>query len=147
VDDILIATKKILRIEICMDKDAKRLWLSQADYVKKVLERFSRENAKLVSTPLVNYFCLSTLQCPKTVKEIEDISMVPYANAVGCLMYVVVYTRPNFAYAVSVVNKYMANLGRQHLDVVKWIFRYLKGTTDYDITFFIQKRDFQLSGT
>ena len=114
MDDILIATKKILRIEICRDKDAKRLWLSQADYVKKVLERFSRENAKLVSTPLANYFCLSTLQCPKTVKEIEDISKVPYANVVGCLMYVMVCTRPDLAHAVNVVSKYMANLGRQH---------------------------------
>ena len=52
-------TKKILGMEIRRDKDAKRLWLSQAGYVKKVLERFSIENAKPVSTPLANYFHLS----------------------------------------------------------------------------------------
>ena len=56
------ATKKILGMEIRRDRDAKRLWLSQANYVKKVLERFSMENAKPVSTPLANHFRLSTSQ-------------------------------------------------------------------------------------
>jgi hypothetical protein len=54
------AAKKILGMEIHKDKDAKRLWLSQAGYVKKVLERFSMENAKPVSAPLANHFRLST---------------------------------------------------------------------------------------
>jgi hypothetical protein len=52
--------KKILGMEIRKDRDAKKLWLSQAGYVKKVLERFSMENAKPVSTPLANHFHLST---------------------------------------------------------------------------------------
>ena len=128
-------TKKIIGMEIRRDKDAKRLWLSQAGYVKKVLERFSMENAKLVSTPLANHFRLSTSQCLKTIEETEDISKVPFASAVGCLMYAMVCTRPDLAHVVSVVSKYMANSGKQHLDAIKWIFRYLKGTTDYNITF------------
>jgi hypothetical protein len=37
------------------------------------------------------------------------------------------------------VSKYMANLGKQHWNAIKWIFRYLKGTTDYGITFVKQK--------
>jgi hypothetical protein len=138
--------KKILGMEICRDRDAKRLWLSQADYVKKVLERISMENAKSVSTPLANHFCLSTSQCPKTVEETEDMSKVPYASAVGCLMYAMVCTGLDLAHAVSVVSKYMANLGKQHWDAVKWIFRYLKGTTDYDITFVRQKSDLSVVG-
>jgi hypothetical protein len=140
------AAKKILGMEIHRDRDAKRLWLSQASYVKKVLERFSMENAKPVSTPLVNHFHLSTSQCPKTVEETEDMSKVPYASAVGCLMYAMVCTRPDLAHAVSVVSKYMANPGKQHWDAVKWIFRYLKGTTDYGITFVRQKSDLSVVG-
>ena len=50
-------------------------------------------------------------------------SKVPYASVVGCLMYAMVCSRPNLAHAMSVVSKYMANLGRQHRDAVKWIFR------------------------
>ena len=77
------------------------------------------ENAKPVSTHLVNYFRLSTSQCPKTVEETEDMFKVLYASAVGCLMYAMVCTRPNLAHAVSVVRKYIANLGKQHWDAVK----------------------------
>jgi hypothetical protein len=76
------AAKKILGMEIHRDRDAKTLWLSQADYVKKVLERFSMENAKLVSTPLANHFHLSTSQC-QTIEETEDMSKVPYAIVMG----------------------------------------------------------------
>jgi hypothetical protein len=134
-------TKKILRMEICKDKDAKRLWLSQAGYVEKVLERFIMENAKLVSIPLANHFHFSTSQCPKIVEETEDMSKVPYASAIGYLMYAMVCTKPNLAYAISVVSKYMANPKRQHWDVVKWIFRDL---TEYGITFVRQKSDFSV---
>jgi hypothetical protein len=140
------ATKKILGMEIRRDRDAKTLWLSQAGYVKKVLERFSMENAKPVSTLLANHFRLSISQCPKTVEETEDMSKVSYASAVGCLMYAMVCTRPDLAHVVSVVSKYMANPGKQHWDAVNWIFIYLKGTTDYDITFVRQKSDLSVVG-
>jgi hypothetical protein len=92
--------KKILGMEIRKDIDAKRLWLSQASYVKKVLERFNMENAKPVSTHLANHFHLSTPQCPKTVEETKNMSKVPYASAVGCLIYVVVCTRPDLAHTM-----------------------------------------------
>jgi hypothetical protein len=114
--------------------------------VKKVLERFSMENTKLVSTPLVNHFRLSTSQCPRSVEETEDMSKVLYASAVGCLMYAMVCTRPDIAQAVSVVTKFLANLGRQYWNTVKWIFRYLKGTTDLSITFARQKGDVSTTG-
>jgi hypothetical protein len=138
--------KKILGMEIRRDKNAKRLWLSHPGYMKKVLERFNMENAKMVSTPLVNHFHLPTSQCPRIVEETKDMSKVPYASAMGCLTYAMVSTRPYLAYAVSVVSKCMANLRRQHWDEVKWIFRYLKGTIEYGITFVRQKSDLSVIG-
>jgi hypothetical protein len=75
------ATKNILGMEIRMDRNAKRLWLSQVGYVK-VLERFSMKNAKPVSTPLANHFHLSNSQCPKIV-EIEDMSKVSICKCSG----------------------------------------------------------------
>ena len=91
------AAKKILRIKIHRERALRRLWLSQSGYIRKVLERFSMENAKLVSTPLANHFRLSTTQCPKTDDDVQDMSKVPYASAVGCLMYVMFCTRPYLA--------------------------------------------------
>uniref|UniRef100_A0A2N9FRN5 CCHC-type domain-containing protein n=1 Tax=Fagus sylvatica TaxID=28930 RepID=A0A2N9FRN5_FAGSY len=129
------AAKKILGMEIRRDREARKLWLSQKNYIRKVLEKFSMLDAKPVSTPLANHFRLSGSQCPKNEEEIENMSKVPYASAVGCLMYAMVCTRPDLAHAVSTVSRYMANPGREHWNAVKWIFRYLKGTAEHGILF------------
>ena len=54
---------------------------------------------------------------------------VPYALAVGSLMYATVCTRQDIAFVVGAISRYMSNLGREHWATVKWILRYLKGTT------------------
>uniref|UniRef100_A0A2N9F5E5 CCHC-type domain-containing protein n=1 Tax=Fagus sylvatica TaxID=28930 RepID=A0A2N9F5E5_FAGSY len=129
------AAKKILGMEIHRDRGARKLWLSQKNYIRKVLEKFSMLDAKPVSTPLANHFRLSGSQCPKNEEEIENMSKVPYASAVGCLMYAMVCTRPDLAHAMSTVSRCMANPGREHWNAVKWIFRYLKGTAEHGILF------------
>src|SRR4051812_10294751 len=106
--------KKILGMEIRMDRASKRLWLSQHSYVEKVLERFSMRDAKPLSTPLAQHFKLSTTQCPKTDDEVRDMSGIPYASAVGCIMYVMVCTRRDLTQSVGVVSKFLQNPGRQH---------------------------------
>lgn len=58
-----------------------------------------------------------------------------YDNMVGSLMYVMTCTRPNIVHANRLLRKYMANLGKPHWEVVKWVLRYLKGTPDYEIMF------------
>ena len=127
--------KKILGMEIHRDRASKRLWLSQHSYVEKVLKWFSMRDAKLVSTPLAQHFKLSTTQCPKTDDEVQAMSGIPYASAVGCIMYAMVCTRPDLAQSVGVVSKFLQNPGRQHWDAVKWILRYLRGTTGHGIMF------------
>ena len=101
------AAKKILRMEIRRDKALGRLWLSQSSYVRKVLERFSMENAKPVSTPLANHFKLSTTQCPNTDDDVHDMSKVPHASVVGFLIYALVCISPHLAHVVSAVSKFL----------------------------------------
>jgi hypothetical protein len=48
-------------------------------------------------------------------------SKVPYSSDVGSLMYSMVCSRPDLSYAMSLVSRYMANPGRTHWEVVKWI--------------------------
>ena len=50
-------------------------------------------------------------------------------------MYAMVCTRPDIAYAVGVVSRFLSNLGRQHWETVKWIMRYLRGTSNLKLTF------------
>jgi hypothetical protein len=54
----------------------------------------------------------------------DYMSKVPYASAVGSLMYAMVCTRPDIAHAVGVVSRYMNNPGKEHWMAVKWILRY-----------------------
>jgi hypothetical protein len=70
-------------------------------------------------------------QCPKTHEEEEDMSHVPYASAVGSLMYAMVFTRPDIAHAVGVLSRYISKPGKEHWATVKMVFRYLSGTASY----------------
>uniref|UniRef100_A0A2N9IFF3 Integrase catalytic domain-containing protein n=1 Tax=Fagus sylvatica TaxID=28930 RepID=A0A2N9IFF3_FAGSY len=81
------AAKKILGMEIHRDRGARKLWLSQKNYIRKVLEKFSMLDAKPMSTPLANHFRLSGSQCPKNEEEIENMSKVhgePRERALEC---------------------------------------------------------------
>ena len=62
-------------------------------------------------------------------------SKVPYASAIGSLMYAMVCTRPDIAHVVEVVSKFMSKPGKQHWEAVKWILRYLKGSSDTSLCF------------
>lgn len=62
-------------------------------------------------------------------------SIVLYASAIGCLMYVIVCTIPTLTYTMSVASKLIANPRKEHWQAVKWGFRYWSGTFDYNIEF------------
>ena len=60
---------------------------------------------------------------------------VPYASCAGSLMYAMIATRPDIAFAVGVVSRFMSDLGEKHWEAVKGILRYLSGTKDMCICF------------
>ena len=122
-------------MKITRDKQNHLLKLSQEDYIEKVLKRFNMNNAKSVTLPLAKHFKLTKHLCPKTDKEKEYMTKVPYALAVGSLMYAMGCTRPDIAQAVGVVSRFMNNPGKGHWEAVKWILRYLRGTSHYSLCF------------
>uniref|UniRef100_A0A3Q7H976 Reverse transcriptase Ty1/copia-type domain-containing protein n=1 Tax=Solanum lycopersicum TaxID=4081 RepID=A0A3Q7H976_SOLLC len=127
--------RQILGMQIVRDRKTKKLVLSQEKYIQKVLRRFSMDKAKVVSTPLAMHFKLSTKQCPSSDDEKEDMKKVPYASAVGSLMYAMVCTIPDIAHAVGVVSHFLSNPGREHWNAVKWVMRYLCGTSSLSLCF------------
>ena len=129
------AAKQILGMRITRDRKNHKLTLSQSEYIQKVLKRFNMQNAKPVSIPLASHFKLSKEECPKTQEEMAHMSKVPYASTVGSLLYAMVCTRPDISHAVGVVSRYMNNPGKEHWMAVKWILRYLKGTTNQELCF------------
>ena len=57
---------------------------------------------------------LSSEQCPKTQEEEEDMSRVPYASAVGSLIYAMVCTRLDIAHEMGVLSRFMSKLGKEN---------------------------------
>ncbi|CAA7059133.1 unnamed protein product [Microthlaspi erraticum] len=127
--------KQILGMRIVRDRGERLIHLSQEKYIEKVLRRFHMDKSKVVSTPLAAHFRLSSQQSPSTELEKQDMARVPYASAVGSLMYAMVCTRPDLAHAVGVVSRFLSNPGRDHWTAVKWILRYLRGTSSLKLTF------------
>lgn len=99
------------------------------------MKKFHLESAKVVKTPFAQHFKLSSSQSPTDINEVEEMKSVPYANLVGSLMYGMVCSRPDLAYAMSIVSRFMSNLGRPHWDATKWILRFIKGTVNKGLSF------------
>ncbi|GJY22389.1 retrovirus-related pol polyprotein from transposon TNT 1-94 [Tanacetum coccineum] len=126
---------KILGMQIHRDRVSRKIWLSQKSYVKKILQRFNMQDCKPISTPFPTNVKLSSKMSPSSEKERMKMSRVPYASAVGSLMFAMICTRPDIAHAVGVVSRYMAEPGREHWEAVKRILRYIKGTSDVALCF------------
>ena len=69
------------------------------------------ENSKKGFLPFRHGLTFSQDQCPKTQSEKDRMAGIPYALAVGILMYVMLCTRPDICFAVGVVNRYQSNPG------------------------------------
>ena len=139
------AASRILGMDIIRDRGKRLLCLNQSSYIKKVLETFDMSNSKTVLTPLAQHFKLSANQMPKTDYERDQMASVPYASAVGSIMYVMVCTRPDIAYALSMVSRFMGNPGKEHWEALKWILRYLKNTINKGLVFGINKHSKDLN--
>ena len=83
-------------------------------YIKKVLKRFSMENSKRGLISFRHGIHLSKKMCPSTPKEIERMSKIPYASAIGSIMYAMLCIRPNIAHAVSVMSRYQSNPSKEY---------------------------------
>jgi hypothetical protein len=125
----------ILGMRIERDRSKKLIWLSQTDHIDKVLQHFNMDGGKASSVPLQSYVKLSKQDCPVSEEEKAEMEKIPYASAVGSLMYAMIATRPDIAFAVGVVSRYMSNPGKKHWQAVKGVLRYLKATRNMRICY------------
>ena len=73
---------------------------------------------------------LNQTQCPTTAEDREKMKVIPYASAIGSIMYAMVCTKPDVCLAISLAGRYQSNPGVDHWTVVKNILKYLKRTKD-----------------
>ena len=95
-----------------------------------MLSRYKKQNSKRGLLPFRHGIHLSKEQCPKTPQEVKDMRCIPYASAIGSLMYVMLCTQLDIYYAVGIVSRFQSNPRYDHWTVVKNILKYLRRTRD-----------------
>ncbi|GJY69803.1 retrotransposon protein, putative, ty1-copia subclass [Tanacetum coccineum] len=120
----------ILGIKIYRDRSRRLIGLCQSAYIEKILKRFHMENSKRGSIPMQDKLRLSKSQGASTPAELKRMQNVPYASAVGSIMYAVRCTRPDVAFAQNITSRFQQNPGDLHWTTVKNILKYLRNTKD-----------------
>lgn len=95
-------------------------------YAKRILSKFQMQNCKNVSTQMDHNHNTSIYEESETVSY-------QYREAIGSLMYLALVTRPDIAYAVGVLSRFMEEPKIIHVNAVKRIMRYVKSTVNFGI--------------
>lgn len=100
------------------------IFLNQSLYANQILSKFNMNDCKTISTPM-----------DQTIDNCDDSEPenYPYREAIGNLMFLATVTRPDIAYAVGVLSRFMENPKNIHVNAVKRIMRYIKSTKDHGL--------------
>ncbi|CAI7916792.1 unnamed protein product [Closterium sp. NIES-54] len=122
----LFYTLVYLGLQITRDRAQRTITLTQSHMVQQVLQRFDFTYSSPQATPLSTRHSLSALPSDEFVEPSG-----PYPELVGCLMYLMTCTRPDLAYPLSILARYVAP-GRhrpEHMAAAKRVLRYLCSTS------------------
>ncbi|KAI3728566.1 hypothetical protein L6452_17204 [Arctium lappa] len=100
--------------------------LNQTHYVDKILEKFNEGDTSIARTPIDTSQHLSK-------NRGEGVKQVEYSRIIGSLMYLMSYTRPDLAYAVSRLSRYTSNPSLEHWKSITRLLRYLRYTREYGL--------------
>ena len=102
--------------------------LNQSHYIEKILKKFNSFDVVPVKTPYDASVCLK--------KNYDaSISQSEYAKIIGSVMFLMNYTRPDIAYAVSRLSRYTHNPSSEHWNALYRLLKYLKGTMYWSLNF------------
>ena len=117
------------------DCKARTISINQCAYIESMVEKFKLTNAKPVSTPMEPGAQFSVDQSPSLLNQTSRMQGVPYTEVIGSILWPVVVSRPDAAYAVGVLSQFMQNPGPAHWEGVKRIISYLGTTKNLWLTF------------
>ncbi|CAI7840926.1 unnamed protein product [Closterium sp. NIES-54] len=118
--------RSYLGLQITRDRARRTITLTQSHMVQQVLQRFNFTYSSPQATPLSTRHSLSALPSDESVEPSG-----PYPELVGCLMYLMTCTRPDLAFPLSILARYVAP-GRhqpEHMAAAKRVLRYLCSTS------------------
>lgn len=118
-------------LQIKRNRAARTCKLYQGRYLRIILERFGMQDCNPVATPLDPSVKLTALAAEDT----HLMAQVPYAVAIGSLMYASTGSRPDISFAVQTLSQFTSRPSDVHWASVKHVMRYLKGTIDTGLIF------------
>lgn len=124
---------KFLGLNVIIKDDI--LLINQLDLIEKVLFRFNMVNCNTSRIPVQPKLCL----VKGSNEEVE--CNVPYRELVGCLMYIMLGSRPDLCFAISFFSQYQNNYTFEHWKNLKNILRYLKHTKHHCLKYERAKTD------
>ena len=123
-----------LGMQVTRNREQRLITMSQSTYIKNVVDRFNLGDSKPVSSPMIAGQVMVQSDPDKwSAADIELMKSTNYPEMVGSLMHAAVYTRPDVAFSVSQLARFMACPGPVHVQACKRVMRYLKGTDSYSL--------------
>ena len=107
------------------DRNVRTIAINQQSYIKGMLEKFTLTSAKPVSMPMDPGTKFSNEQCLSTPTQLAKMHGVPYAEAIGSILWPVMISRPDCAFAVSTLVQFIQNATQAHWEAVKRVMVYL----------------------
>ncbi|WAO96990.1 Retrovirus-related Pol polyprotein from transposon TNT 1-94 [Fusarium falciforme] len=123
--------KYYLGMSLRRDRANRSISLSQTTYLEKILRDFGMDQCAPNATPVAT----SKFGEPDPDYKATDKLKQWYAKAIGSLMYLMLGTRPDIAFAVSLCSRHLGNPTNEHQTAVKRIFRYLKGSHNLELVY------------
>lgn len=125
----------ILEIKLRHEKQNKSIFLSNEQLIKDILEDYDMLNCTSTATLMID-MTISSDACPEDgSEEWHKMQRVPQRECVGRLTHLSRVSRPDLAFSVSVVNRYLHTCGNRYWNDDKRILSYRKGTMTYELMF------------
>ncbi len=116
---------------VTRDRPNRTLSLSQEPAFRKLLMRVNMSGCSGKDTPMTAGLKLSKKDCPGAEQAAIMVDEQRwYRSVLASFIYFVSWTRPDLAYAVSKLCKFMHNPGQAHITALKRLLRYLSATAD-----------------
>ena len=122
--------QRFLGLRIRRERSERRLFVDQSEYIQTVLERFQMSNCKEARTPLPAGAVLE-----KNTEISSEEFRTKYQSIIGSIMYAMLGTRPDIAFAVTRLAKFAANPSKEHMRLAYYILRYMQGTKGYALCY------------
>jgi hypothetical protein len=129
--------RQFLGLSIIRDRKNRILFLHQRTYIENLLAKNGLSSCNGHWTPMVSGSKLRKIESTSDT-DCERLSLDDrrrYQSIVGSLMWLMLGTRPDLAFTVSVLSKYNAEPSKEHLTAATYCLRYLRNTSSYGIQF------------